>query len=578
MNSMLQSDQSVLQVPLQLAAVDYRYALIHLAWLVVQRQRYLVFGLVELFPFELPAPDATQEEAWHYRDDENAPHRVFVRRFLLPADEALRWYDECRVGRVVMPGETNPPPDKLVATTGLSEDPPWPGLVAANDLPFVSSAWGTVRIHHLLQAGYLTAVTYLKQQDDAMKWLSEHLLFDFCEYREWVGSMHLVAPNPVFRELDRRREIASDGTESTIVRIVPRAGQNLTGLRLHLTEHGPTGIMTIPAVDVTEPTTRIAHRGTVESVGHMVVCPQRGVLDWSNATPYIGAINLDIDMSTGTRTVEVPDTKGRPGKPYTFPIIDNMRSMHVGQPHPNTPMRDIQGVQLARQFRQANEQRAEEWFRDSREEAEKRVRDLIGAARRSVWIIDPYFSAAEYYRFALRVARPNVDVVIVTSAIHLAKDDRAFPGTDAGTVFLEQIGRFRPHLPVTALVMTGRHPAVHGRFLVVDDTVWLSGNSLHTLGERAGMIVKLANSARVIEQLQRIIDSDRVISLEKWTENRQHSTPPRDPIARLVWLAQMRLRGVLPKRWYAWLQHTVAHLTPSFPATDEGEDAKDGDL
>lgn len=43
---MLQSDQSVLQVPLQLAAVDYRYALIHLAWLVVQRQRYLVFGLI----------------------------------------------------------------------------------------------------------------------------------------------------------------------------------------------------------------------------------------------------------------------------------------------------------------------------------------------------------------------------------------------------------------------------------------------------------------------------------------------------------------------------------------------------
>jgi len=571
MNSIIQPGLPASQRPAQIPG-DYHHSLIHLAWLVVERQRYLVFGLVELFPAELPPPEGTREETWHYRDDEDVTHRIYVRRRRWSAAEALSWYDECRASRVVMPGEKNSPAIKFLATTGLSDDPPWPGLVAANDIPFVSGMWGTVRIHHLLQSDTLPAVTYLKQREDALRWLSEHLLFDLAEYREWVGSMHLLAPNPVFRELDRRRDVAMDGTASTVVRIVPRAGKTLTGLRLHLTEHSPTGITAIAAVDVTHPVVRIAHNGAVEAVGHMVVCPQRGVLDWSGAVPYISAVGINVDMSTGTRTVQVPDTSGRPGRSYTLPMIDHTRSMQVGKPPINSPMRQVHGAQLARQLRQANEQRSEEWFRDNPEDAEKRVRDLIGAARVRVWIIDPYFSAVEYYRFALRVARPNIEVLIVTSAVHLVKPDRAFPGMDAGSVLLAQISRFRPHLPLTAHVMTGPRPVVHDRFLVIDDAVWLSGNSLHTLGERAGMIVKLANPAPIIEKLQRIISSDRVITLEKWAENRPRVTVPRNRVARLVWIAHVRLRSILPGRWHSRIGTAIARLFRSSPVVDEDEE------
>ncbi|MCL4545417.1 MAG: hypothetical protein M1118_12610 [Chloroflexi bacterium] len=61
---------------------------------------------------------------------------------------------------------------------------------------------------------------------------------------------------------------------------------------------------------------------------------------------------------------------------------------------------------------------------------------------------------------------------------------------------------------------------VHDRFLVIDDTVWLSGNSLHTLGERAGMLVKLGKPAPVINELQRVLGDERLTTLEEWIRNR----------------------------------------------------------
>ena len=43
---------------------------------------------------------------------------------------------------------------------------------------------------------------------------------------------------------------------------------------------------------------------------------------------------------------------------------------------------------------------------------------------------------------------------------------------------------------------------MHDRFLIVDGTVWLSGNSLHTLGERAGVIVRLPDPTPIISGIK----------------------------------------------------------------------------
>ena len=41
---------------------DYGYGLIHLAWYLADQGRFLMFGLVELYPVEFPAPLDTPEK------------------------------------------------------------------------------------------------------------------------------------------------------------------------------------------------------------------------------------------------------------------------------------------------------------------------------------------------------------------------------------------------------------------------------------------------------------------------------------------------------------------------------------
>ena len=55
-------------------------------------------------------------------------------------------------------------------------------------------------------------------------------------------------------------------------------------------------------------------------------------------------------------------------------------------------------------------------------------------------------------------------------------------------------------------------------FLVVDGEVWLSGNSFSTLGERAGMIVRLLDPEPVVGPLEEFWDDGRVLS--EWLSDR----------------------------------------------------------
>ena len=67
-------------------------------------------------------------------------------------------------------------------------------------------------------------------------------------------------------------------------------------------------------------------------------------------------------------------------------------------------------------------------------------------------------------------------------------------------------------------VLSGKSSPVHDRFLVIDGEVWLSGNSLSTLGQRAGMIVRLPDPDPVIKRLEAFWLDARVLS--EWLSDR----------------------------------------------------------
>ena len=136
------------------------------------------------------------------------------------------------------------------------------------------------------------------------------------------------------------------------------------------------------------------------------------------------------------------------------------------------------------------------------------VRSLISSAKQRLWIIDPYFTTVELVSYALATSSTKLPVLIVTSAEAMTKKDRIDPKRTAAEVLDAQLPNLAKHGNFSISVLTGTTPAVHDRFLVVDDSVWFSGNSLHTIGDRAGMVIKLRNSDDIIRNLTEILDGD----------------------------------------------------------------------
>ena len=68
--------------------------------------------------------------------------------------------------------------------------------------------------------------------------------------------------------------------------------------------------------------------------------------------------------------------------------------------------------------------------------------------------------------------------------------------------------------PEIKVLRGGKHPPVHDRFLVIDGDVWLTGNSLNSIGERASVMLKLPDAGAVRARLERLFDEAQSLQLK----------------------------------------------------------------
>lgn len=497
---------------------DYNHALIHLAWYRDGNTRYLIFGVVELFPAEFPSPDPAEEHA--------LPIKIFgsqscihVERFIVSAQEALSWYLECRNGGVTVPGVKN----KILLTGSFEEEPTWPHLITANDLPF--HCWGVVRAHHLIQGAVPEEVNKLFSGDaehikKIVGWLKDKLFFDLQHYQEWKGSLHFIAPNPVFRSFHQRLGVSEDGSESSDCHLELRAGRDLTQLDLYLSERHPTGIVSFCRKEINSPFFSIPHIDRTEQVEYMIHSSRYGVLDWHEPVSFLRSITFQSNIVSGKKIVSVPDSRG---KNYEVQQLTSASSRMVGDKESRSSISGyLRQHDVLRKRRKESERLGQKWFHGNQEEATTFVRQLIMNAQKRVFIVDPYFATVELFSFALATSRSEVEVVILTAAEdNLMNTDRADATREGGEVLYSQVQAYGQHEKIKVFVMTGDPPPVHDRFLVVDNDVWLSGNSLHTIGNRAGMMIKLPYPDEVAKHLENLLCSERVKPLERWVMDRR---------------------------------------------------------
>ena len=310
----------------------YRQAVIHLAWFRDDKVQHLLFGMVELRPIELP--DAVGCLLTNCRAKRKSRKYLHYRRFVLPAADAIDWYQNATRGNpIILPGDPSHPTkgDGAALQPGaFVQEPPWPHFVTSNDLVFAPDWMNDSRIHFLYRQDALpTDVCNIIQVPKNREMLEEWLNFDIVDaYSEYQGALCLVAPNPVFRSIEQSHleQPRARSAETVAYKLVARQGQCLNGLRLEIVNERLRGRMA-PLVRTFGSEAIEVFNFPVEiyKEGRSVTHPEHGLLYWHQPFPLIRSVQTRIGLIQRRKRIEVPAAgRRRPAYEYEVNEVDDL--------------------------------------------------------------------------------------------------------------------------------------------------------------------------------------------------------------------------------------------------------------
>ena len=269
--------------------------------------------MVELRPNEFP--DAVGSPEYGHRASSSGRKYLYYRRFVMRSTQGIEWYRSATVGTpITLPCDPNSLTlgDGATLSTGaFVQEPCWPQTITSNDLPFAPDWMVSARSHSLFRRDSVPAyVKAIIASDRNREELVDWLNFDIVDtYSEYQGAICIVAPNPVFRSVDRSHLDASDTdkAETVAYRIVTRHGQYSKGLRLEITNERIRGRLSPEVHEFDDDPIKVACFPTrIFKEGLSIMHRDFGLLYWSRPSPLVRSIHLSVGMIRKRKTVEVP--------------------------------------------------------------------------------------------------------------------------------------------------------------------------------------------------------------------------------------------------------------------------------
>lgn len=531
---------------------DYHGAVVRLAAMRAAKTQYLLFGYVELYPRDIPVPSAFNagEKPWSVP---NFGGDVTLTASALPmsATEALAWYEEAAHGRVKIP--LTQPVDLIATPFGV--EPALGRFSVGETVPFAAPWHDGPRIHRLIAMGHLAeAVTTLGASRAARDWLATNVGFDPFDHEDWLGSLAMLAPDPLLSSVGQfTLERTSDGAERIVLQARRRRyddypAEDADNLTVTWLQERPSGWTEVqPCLFDADGLIITTVPEPVGKSGYAVTCPTRGLLRMTPPQNWIEQVNVGIGVVSAMLEVEVPaGGRRKPAARYLTHRVNETSGVQVGETLPFSGAIRLVQLQETRKDRIRresapqrlfsvhdldNDELTSEELAQRRAEAEAHVAGLVSVARKRVVFVDPNFGVREFQNYALRVMLDRVSVTVLTGAPHMrkARTDEEADDTEENTAtlqppgvqFLRQLKHVESELGKAApqvLVMPGsRKPIFHDRFLVVDDVVWAFGPSFNELGERIGLISQVHEPRIVIAAVERAVKN--ATGLESWVAN-----------------------------------------------------------
>lgn len=529
----------------QQLTTDYQGALIRLATLRANKQQYLLFAWVELYPFDkrLPAGWASGDHSWRVPQS-NSWSCAFSAR-PVTVTEALDWYEAAANGNVLI--QVDKERTIKVQATKLGSEPAYGGFCAGVDLPFALLWHDSPRVHRYVSLSACPEpVRRLGSNHAAREWLDRHVGFDPYEFDEWLGGLALVAPDPLCSAVNVFPTArADDGRETLMVHVVPRRSvkhgiADVSDLSIHVGERRIDGWQSVRTIPLRSGTSiKLENPQWCGEVGYALVCPKRGLLRFVQPRSWIEQVGIGMHLSNATLMVDVP-AEGRRKPAKTIPV---MRFLPRSQISVGAALNDAIRNRLiaAKERRKRQRERSnapQKLFGSQRsvtggldiqrkqQEAEDFVAGLIGSAQKRVIFVDPFFGLRQTRLFALRISNNRVRVRILTGqqGLKAPGESRQRPRSllAVDLAYLASVAKDKSVVVPTVRVMPGGDtPAIHDRYLVVDDEVWHCGPSFNELGARLGVIVRLPDPIPVRREINAVWSQST--RLEELSGNRRRS-------------------------------------------------------
>ncbi|WP_274630120.1 VPA1262 family N-terminal domain-containing protein [Arvimicrobium flavum] len=495
---------------------------------------YLLFASIELIAAGRPVPESTptnERGLPHVYRSKATDLNLAFRRVALDAVGAVAWYRSLAQNPTLpipqLEAERGKYDGTAIRAAPLVDEPTWPSLStpladptlfgSADDFyptPFIGPGARPARVHRQL-AARTPLIERVIEDPDVRTWLRQRIHFDVARHDELVGGAVLVVPDPDVRAVRTFMTRNADGQEHLVGEVLARRGRTLRDLTLTLFEERFGAMHLFNTSKVANTLVIVPTSDQLEHTGHALSHIERGLVDQRKALPYIRSIGLNMGVIGRRVRIETQEGRRKASKPVAHDINEVTRATDtIGLRSASTTPRDAisrfyESSERRQQQRLARRQDLQ-WF-DRRDTALSFIRGRIGNARETVLIIDPYADGKDLFDFGHFVTRVDIQLRLLTSSLPFKNDSMMQAG------FREALRSFSKRglpTPEIKIMRGGKKPPIHDRFLLIDGDVWLSGNSLNTIGTRASVMIKLPDPGAVRKRLERLFAEAKSISIE----------------------------------------------------------------
>lgn len=463
----------------------YAKAELTVVWICKNGRRELVYGAVRFLPKFLGSEEPLCEQGVKIGGKFNC--RIYFIRHIVDVERGLLWYqDACQNHRVSMPWQDA---DEIIfPQTESGKDtfvssPTLPETFYSDYASFRSANGMGARVCHVMPSECLPFLEDLLSREEVAQWVDDRLLWKLSDNVEYLGSLHFVMPNPYYFKLHvRLMPVTDESNRRERVHFWFDRDCSDCGLSLRVEEkvRGELGSVTNIPISSQDFTHELS--GIADELAYSVIDKNNIIVERQGAHSFIRKIVSAISVGTDV------DVANRAGQ-----TIKTWRQQHT-QPAVFCDDEDIPELQLKgnvirlRSIRDRKEKPKDQYiYYQDENGADYRIKEIVGRAKRSLIIIDPYFSHRGIDCYVKCVAY-NVAVKIICSPEGLKQEDR-------GAELSRKVAALNKHDYSISVYVTG-NSHIHDRFILVDDTeCWLLGSSVQSLGGSLSVIVKLLNGS-----------------------------------------------------------------------------------